>query len=193
MKKVGIPTNFRYTDHAGSPGGKEDGGEKEEEEEEEEGDTTPWSPDISDTAHDNPAEDRRWPGRGEDDGSDSGVSSEDVDMDSILEDLTPCDVRVLVHSEEELTQCETFERIFPTASTGHYLAYTSTNYYDLLLLAWEKRYAGCRQDGRDRVAQLTAKGVHLEVPPDQKLEQPPLPREPGPKKRTIIVPKMFRK
>ena len=171
--------------------------EGEEEEEEEEGDTTPWSPDVSDTAGDSSSGDRSWPGassrRGEDDESDSGVSSEDVDMDSILEDLTPCDVRVLVHSEEELTQCETFERIFPTERTGHYLAYTSTNYYDLLLLAWERRYAGCRQEGRDRIAQLTAKGAHLEVPPDQKLEQPPIPREPGPKKRTIIVPKPFRK
>merc|ERR1711872_761976 len=33
---------------------------------------------------------------------------------AILDELTPCDVRVLVHSEEELTQTDTFERIFPT-------------------------------------------------------------------------------
>ena len=66
----------------------------------------------------------------------------------ILEELTPCDTRVLVHSEEELSQCETFERIFPTPDTGHYLQYIDTNYYDLLLVAWEKRYAMDRQTGQ---------------------------------------------
>ena len=73
----------------------------------------------------------------------------------ILEELTPCDIRVLVHSEEELSQCETFERIFPTPDTGHYLQYIDTNYYDLLLVAWEKRYAKDRQTGRDRLGTLT--------------------------------------
>jgi hypothetical protein len=57
--------------------------------------------------------------------SDSGVSSEEVGRgaggdEGILDRLTPCDVRVLVHSEEELTQCRTFERIFPTTSTEQY-------------------------------------------------------------------------
>ena len=73
----------------------------------------------------------------------------------ILEELTPCDIRVLVHSEEELSQCETFERIFPTPDTGDYLQYIDTNYYDLLLVSWEKRYAKDRQTGRDRLATLT--------------------------------------
>ena len=73
----------------------------------------------------------------------------------ILEELTPCDIRVLVHSEEELSQCETFERIFPTPDTDHYLQYIDTNYYDHLLVSWEKRYAKDRQTGRDRLATLT--------------------------------------
>ena len=76
-------------------------------------------------------------------------------VEDILEDLTPCDVRVLVHSEEELSQCETFERIFPTTETGHYLQYMETNYYDLLLLAWERKYDQDRQTGRDRLMTLT--------------------------------------
>ena len=41
--------------------------------------------------------------------------------EDILADLTPCDVRVLVHSEDQLSQCRTFERIFPTPKTGRYL------------------------------------------------------------------------
>ena len=77
--------------------------------------------------------------------------------DDILSDLTPCDVRVLVHSEEELSQCETFERIFPTTETGHYLQYMETNYYDLLLLAWERRHDKNRQRGREMLAAFTSK------------------------------------
>ena len=41
--------------------------------------------------------------------------------EDILADLTPCDVRVLVHYEDQLSQCRTFERIFPTPKTGRYL------------------------------------------------------------------------
>ena len=41
--------------------------------------------------------------------------------EDILADLTPCDIRVLVHSEDQLSQCRTFERIFPTPKTGRYL------------------------------------------------------------------------
>ena len=81
----------------------------------------------------------------------------------ILEELTPCDTRVLVHSEEELSQCETFERIFPTPDTGHYLQYIDTNYYDLLLVAWEKRYAKDRQTGQDRLETLTAEVRNLKT------------------------------
>ena len=77
--------------------------------------------------------------------------------EDILEDLTPCDVRVLIHGEEELSQCETFERIFPTTETGHYLQYMETNYYDLLLLAWERRHDKNRQRGREMLAALTSK------------------------------------
>ena len=66
-------------------------------------------------------------------------------------------MRVLVHSEEELTQCETFERIFPTYETGRYLGYMETNYYDLLLAAWERRHGGNRERGRETLAELTSK------------------------------------
>ena len=58
----------------------------------------------------------------EENSSDNGTwKSLTEESDDILEELTPCDTRVLVHSEEELSQCETFERIFPTPDTGHYL------------------------------------------------------------------------
>jgi len=87
----------------------------------------------------------------------------------IIKDLTPCDLRVLMTSEEELTQMETFERIFPRPDTFHYIQYmSSTNYYDLLLGAWETRYAGCREEGRQRLRELAAQKVHLQVPEAEK-------------------------
>ena len=52
--------------------------------------------------------------------SDEEVIEKDLGED-ILADLTPCDVRVLLHSEDQLSQCRTFERIFPTPKTGRYL------------------------------------------------------------------------
>ena len=90
-------------------------------------------------------------------GGEDDKAAETNPSEDILADLTPCDVRVLVHSEEELTQCETFERIFPTSDTGHYLEYMETNYYDLLLLAWERCHGGNRQTGRDKLSALTSK------------------------------------
>ena len=109
----------------------------------------------------------------EDSGGEDGEPAKAKDSnpsEDVLADLTPCDVRVLVHSEEELTQCETFERIFPTSETGCYLKYMDTNYYDLLLLAWERcQGGGDRQRGRDRLALLTSKvpkHIFLELDPD---------------------------
>ena len=61
---------------------------------------------------------------------DENVISKEVDINDepvdnackdILADLTPCDVRVLVRAEEELSQCQTFQRLFPTSRTGRYL------------------------------------------------------------------------
>ena len=54
-------------------------------------------------------------------------------------------------------------RIFPRADTAHYLQYMTTNYYDLLLAAWERRYGKCRQEGRQRLATAASNKVHLAV------------------------------
>jgi len=96
-------------------------------------------------------------------------SNETKPSTDILDNLTPCDARVLLTSEEELTQTETFERIFPRPDTSHYLQYmSSTNYYDLLLASWEKKYAGCREEGRQRLRELAEQKVHLQVPEAEK-------------------------
>ena len=102
------------------------------------------------------------------------------------------------------------------------MQYTEGNYYDLLLLAWEKRQAGGREEGRARLAELTAKvrltswrqagagwtvfffflllllvlfqGVHLCVPASERRVPYPPPREkPAEKKKNFREPHIFRR
>jgi len=111
----------------------------------------------------------------------------------ILDELTPCDLRVLIHSEEELAQTRTFERIFPRTDTEPYLdLMTSNNYYDVLLAAWENAYVGCREEGLRRLRQLSEKKVHLEVPDSEKKIKMPH-KSPLPFKRNLKVPHIFNK
>ena len=114
----------------------------------------------------------------------------------IADDLTPCDVRVLVHSEEELAQTRTFERIFPRPDTERYLDFmASNNYYDLLLAAWEKRHgedARGREAGRERLRELTSAKKHLEVPAsEERMKMPTV--SPVSYKRNLKVPHIFDK
>lgn len=87
-------------------------------------------------------------------------------LTSILDNLTPDDIRCLLISEDELARSAPLERIFPTTNTHHYLTYTDNpRYYNRLLDAWENRYANRRQDGIDLLKSFCDKNVHLEVPP----------------------------
>ena len=110
--------------------------------------------------------------------------------------LTPCDVRVLIHSEEELSQTRTFERIFPRPDTEPYLDFmASNNYYDLLLAAWEQRHgedSEGREAGRRRLRELTSAKRHLEVPPsEERMKMPTV--SPVLYKRNLKVPHIFDK
>ena len=111
----------------------------------------------------------------------------------ILADLTPCDVRVLLQSEEELSQTETFERIFPTEATSHYLQFTScSNYYDNLLSSWEQKYGGAREEGISILKQCCQQKIHVEVP--QSEERMTMPhKSPILYKRNLKVPHIFEK
>ena len=122
--------------------------------------------------------------------SSSSVASCQAD---ILSDLTPCDLRVLMQAEEELSQTETFERIFPTDKTSHYLQFTSNcNYYDVLLSAWEHKYSGARDEGIARLSQCSEQKIHLQVP--QSEERMTMPQKtPILYKRNLKVPHIFEK
>lgn len=71
-----------------------------------------------------------------------------INNDSILSDLTQSDIRVLMLAEDELSRCGQFKRVFPCATSGHYLKYfDKPRYYNLLLDAWEQRYHNNRMEG----------------------------------------------
>ena len=85
-------------------------------------------------------------------------------MKSILEDLTPDDVRHLIQFEDELASLGSFQKIFPTSKTRKYFKYfKSISYYNLLLDAWEKRYTNKRNEGISRLKEFCDKKYHLQT------------------------------
>ena len=88
-------------------------------------------------------------------------------LTSILENLTPDDVRFLIRSEDELAQATHFTRIFPTPDTHKYFKYfENPRYYNLLFDAWETKYGddNLRAAAIDRLERLCVNKVHLKVP-----------------------------
>lgn len=84
-------------------------------------------------------------------------------LESIIQTLTPDDVRQLIVYEDELTQLNTFEKIFPTATSYKYLQYFDVpRYYNLLFDAWETKYAENRLEGIMRLQKLCQQKYHLE-------------------------------
>ncbi|XP_046629114.1 tubulin monoglutamylase TTLL4-like [Neodiprion virginianus] len=89
-------------------------------------------------------------------------NSRDEYLDTILQDLTSDDIRNLITFEDELTQLELFEKIFPTNQSHKYLKYfTKPKYYDMLLDAWEHRYGSCRTLGVRRLQDMCREKRHL--------------------------------
>lgn len=67
----------------------------------------------------------------------------------ILTNLTPDDVRHLIQSEDEFTQRNNLEKIFPTAESSHYLDFfAGPRYYNRLFDAWEHKYSTDRSAGK---------------------------------------------
>ncbi|KAJ1521378.1 hypothetical protein ONE63_003053 [Megalurothrips usitatus] len=86
-------------------------------------------------------------------------------LPTILNDLTPDDVRHLIQYEDELTQCGRFQKIFPTTSSHTYHQFfESPRYYNMLLDAWETKYHNNRQEGIRRLEELCVQKFHLQVP-----------------------------
>ncbi|MBN3319758.1 TTLL4 polyglutamylase, partial [Atractosteus spatula] len=69
-------------------------------------------------------------------------------LSSILDVLTPDDVRVLAETEDEFCRRGEFERVFPTPSSSRYLRFfEQPRYLNILLDQWEQKYCLNRQKG----------------------------------------------
>ncbi|XP_068185774.1 tubulin monoglutamylase TTLL4 isoform X2 [Antennarius striatus] len=83
-------------------------------------------------------------------------------LSTVLDVLTPEDVRVLAESEDELNRVGQFERIFPSPSSSRYLRFFECpRYFNILLDQWEQKYWSSKSKGIDLLAALCQKGVHL--------------------------------
>ncbi|XP_054016012.1 tubulin monoglutamylase TTLL4-like [Hylaeus anthracinus] len=93
----------------------------------------------------------------------ANVKNREDYLDDIIKDLTPDDVRHLIMYEDELTQLDKFEQIFPTIDSYEYLQYFDVpRYYNMLFDAWEVRYGDNREKGISRLQKLCETKYHLE-------------------------------
>lgn len=81
---------------------------------------------------------------------------------SVLDVLTPDDVRVLAESEDEMNRKGEFERVFPSPSSSRYLRFFECpRYLNILLDQWEQKYWNNRTKGISLLTSLCQKAVHL--------------------------------
>lgn len=67
---------------------------------------------------------------------------------SVLDVLTPDDVRVLVEMEDEFSRRGQFERIFPSRISSRYLRFfEQPRYFNILTTQWEQKYHGNKLKG----------------------------------------------
>ena len=63
-------------------------------------------------------------------------------LSSVLDVLTPEDVRVLAQTEDELCRKGDFQRIFPSPTSSHYLRFVEhSRYLNILLDQWGQKYS----------------------------------------------------
>ncbi|ROJ66278.1 Tubulin polyglutamylase TTLL4 [Anabarilius grahami] len=81
---------------------------------------------------------------------------------TILDVLTPDDVRVLAESEDELSRKGDFERVFPSHASSRYLRFfEQPRYLNILLNQWEQKYWLSKSKGINLLRDLCEKRVHL--------------------------------
>uniref|UniRef100_A0A670JZ52 Tubulin tyrosine ligase like 4 n=1 Tax=Podarcis muralis TaxID=64176 RepID=A0A670JZ52_PODMU len=80
---------------------------------------------------------------------------------TILDVLTPDDVRVLVETEDEFARRGQFERVFPSRFSMHYLRFfEQPRYYNILTSQWELKYFVNKIKGVDLLRNWCHKGFH---------------------------------
>ncbi|XP_055641709.1 tubulin monoglutamylase TTLL4-like isoform X2 [Toxorhynchites rutilus septentrionalis] len=87
-------------------------------------------------------------------------------LNTILEELTPDDIRCLLLTEDELARSAPLERILPAPNSHRYIGFTEhPRYYNRLLDAWENRYCHSRAEGIALLQSFCEQKIHLQVPP----------------------------
>ncbi|XP_061860622.1 tubulin monoglutamylase TTLL4 isoform X2 [Colius striatus] len=80
---------------------------------------------------------------------------------SVLDTLTPGDVRVLVETEDEYSRRGQFERVFPSHGSMRYLRFfEQPRYFNILLTQWELKYCSNKQKGLELLKNWCVKGYH---------------------------------
>ncbi|XP_034188385.1 tubulin monoglutamylase TTLL4 isoform X1 [Osmia lignaria lignaria] len=97
----------------------------------------------------------------------NAMQKRDEYFERIIDKLTRDDLRQLIRYEDELSQAENFEKIFPTKRTYEYEKFFDVKrYYDRLLDAWEQRYSDNRREGIERLRRHCEKMQHLQMNPN---------------------------
>ncbi|XP_068102105.1 tubulin monoglutamylase TTLL4 [Hyperolius riggenbachi] len=80
---------------------------------------------------------------------------------TVLDQLTPEDVRVLAETEDELSRCGQFERVFPSPISSRYLRFfEQQRYFNILTNQWEQNYYNDREKGRELLRSLCLMNFH---------------------------------
>lgn len=97
----------------------------------------------------------------------NAMQTRDEYLDGILQNLTRDDLRQLIRYEDELSQADNFEKLFPTKDSYLYFKFFEVErYYDRLLDAWEYRYSDNRKEGIRRLQRLCETMQHLDQATD---------------------------
>ncbi|NXG58812.1 TTLL4 polyglutamylase, partial [Hemiprocne comata] len=80
---------------------------------------------------------------------------------SVLDILTPDDVRILVETEDEYSRRGQFERVFPTHISMRYLHFfEQPRYFNILVTQWELKYYLNKHKGLELLKKWCVKGYH---------------------------------
>ncbi|XP_074449980.1 tubulin monoglutamylase TTLL4 [Larus michahellis] len=80
---------------------------------------------------------------------------------SVLDILTPDDVRILVQTEDEYSRRGQFERVFPTHISMRYLRFfEQPRYFNILVTQWELKYYLNKHKGLELLRNWCVQGYH---------------------------------
>ncbi|XP_077176861.1 tubulin monoglutamylase TTLL4 isoform X2 [Paroedura picta] len=89
---------------------------------------------------------------------------------TVLDVLTPEDVRVLIETEDEFARRGQFERIFPSRVSMHYLRFfEQPRYFNILVAQWEQKYFSNKTKGVDLLRSWCYRGYHNGIVTDTTL------------------------